>query len=57
MLAVCFATRPYRENISKWLTYLQEENKQLREMNIVYNINDGEVGYERPTLAPPVEEL
>jgi len=56
VLAVCFATRPYRENISKWLTYLQEENKQLKEMNIVYNISDGEVGYERPTLAPPVEE-
>lgn len=50
VLAVCFAARPYKENISKWLTYLQTENENLKNMNIVINMVDS-VDSERPVIS------
>lgn len=38
VLAVCFATRPYKENVTKWLAHLQSQNESLKDMNIVIDV-------------------
>ena len=52
-MAVCFAARPYKENISKWLNFLQTENTNLKNMNIVINmVDDGdETDGEKPVIS------
>lgn len=40
VLAVCFATRPFKENIAKWLTFLEDENPKLKELNVILNITE-----------------
>lgn len=53
VLAVCFAARPYKENISKWLNFLQTENTNLKNMNIVINMVDDadETDGEKPVIS------
>jgi len=40
IIAICFATKPYRETLQKWLTHMQGENGALQHVNVVFDVSD-----------------
>jgi len=53
VLAMCFATKPYKQAIQTWWQYLQETNPLLQNFNVVFNISDDTIDETHQQLEQP----
>lgn len=44
VVGLCFATKPYNETLQRWLAFMQEENPELKNVRVIFDVVDQSSG-------------